>query len=228
MKLCIFSDIHGNNYAFKEFVNQIKYKYDYYLFAGDIYGYYYGVDEVINLMKELVPLKMVIGNHDANYIKLYQSRNKIEYIKKYGKSYTIKSNQLYKLLVKESDLVELNLDGIKIAMVHGTLDDHLNGRDYPDKEKLYCSDYNKFDIVIQGHTHFKMQKKHGKTVIINPGSIGQSRNSDGVTYAIYDTQKKEVLFNKIFWNKQELYKEIALIEPENKKIIEVLEREKER
>lgn len=225
MKICIFSDIHGNNYAFRSFVNEVKDKFDYYLFAGDIFGYYYGIEEILSLMNCLNPLKMVIGNHDANYIKIHNNYKDNSYASQYGLSYSIRSDRLYNLLIKQSKHIELELDGIKIKMVHGTLKDYLNGRDYPDKEYTYCSDYLNYDVVIQGHTHCKMRKNCFGTMIINPGSIGQSRNKDGITYAVLDTQSMEVIFKKINWDKESLYKEINSIEPANIKLIEVLERE---
>lgn len=225
MKICIFSDIHGNNYAFRSFVNEVKDKFDYYLFAGDIYGYYYGIEEILSLMKCLNPLKMVIGNHDANYIEIHNSYKDNPYGSLYGLSYNIRSDKLYKLLIKQSKHIELELDGIKIKMVHGTLNDYLNGRDYPDTEYDYYPDYLNYDVVIQGHTHYKMRKNYFGTMIINPGSIGQSRNGDGITYAVLDTHSKEVIFKKTNWNKESLYKEINSIEPANIKLIEVLERE---
>lgn len=226
MKICIFSDIHGNNYAFRSFVNEVKDKFDYYLFAGDIYGYYYGIDEILSLMNSLNPLKMVIGNHDANYIKIHNDYKDNLYSSQYGLSYNIRSDKLYNLLIKQPKHIEIELDDIKIKMVHGTLNDYLNGRDYPNKEYDYCSDYLNYDVVIQGHTHYKMRKNFFETMIVNPGSIGQSRNLDGLTYAVLDTQSKEVTFKKINWNKELLYKEINSIEPANIKLIEVLEREK--
>jgi len=44
MKICIFSDIHGNQYALKAFMREISnYDIDQFIFCGDIFGYYYGL-----------------------------------------------------------------------------------------------------------------------------------------------------------------------------------------
>lgn len=227
MKVCIFSDIHGNQVAFEQFIKLVINQYDAYIFAGDVFGYYYGIDDVLNMLNTINPLYGVLGNHDYNYLEKIQSIEKEkQFCDKYGMSYKIKSEKMENWANKMSIKYEMEIDSLKIAIVHGTLENPLEGREYPDTDRTYGDNYRMYDVVIQGHTHCKMLHKYGKTMIINPGSIGQCRNKDGCTYAVFDTKSKNVIFKKISWDKRRLYQEINDIEPRNKKLIDVLEREK--
>jgi predicted phosphodiesterase len=54
----------------------------------------------------------------------------------------------------------------------------------------------KFDIVVMGHTHYPMQNKIGRTLLINPGAVGQPRNyNPGAHWALCDTALGEVSFH---------------------------------
>ena len=58
------------------------------------------------------------------------------------------------------DFAQLELDGRKIAMLHGTHEDIV--------EALLRS--GSFDIVVRGHTH-RAEVREGKTLYINPGEV---------------------------------------------------------
>ena len=89
MKICFFSDIHGNTYAFQEFLRQSEQlEIDQYVFCGDVFGYYYGQNEIISKLRNMKNLSTVKGNHDQYYIDLCStSENEFELVKKYGNSY---------------------------------------------------------------------------------------------------------------------------------------------
>ena len=71
MRLLIFSDIHGNQYAWQAFLCKLEdIEYDSVIFLGDIFGYYYGQKEIIEdllVMKDLIWLR---GNHDQLFLEL--------------------------------------------------------------------------------------------------------------------------------------------------------------
>ena len=53
MRIVIFSDIHGNIYSFKEMMKFISAESaDVKVFCGDICGYYYGQNEIIDFESE--------------------------------------------------------------------------------------------------------------------------------------------------------------------------------
>ena len=59
----------------------------------------------------------------------------------------------------ESDFEELEVDGIRIALLHGV---------HPQiVEALALS--GKYHVVVHGHTHTKRAERIGKTLVVNPG-----------------------------------------------------------
>jgi putative phosphoesterase len=59
----------------------------------------------------------------------------------------------------ESDFEELEVDGVRIALLHGV---------HPQiVEALALS--GKYHVVVHGHTHVKRAERIGKTLVVNPG-----------------------------------------------------------
>ncbi|MBE43945.1 MAG: metallophosphoesterase [Thaumarchaeota archaeon] len=82
----------------------------------------------------------------------------------------------------KGDFCEIEQDGIKFAVYHGTepqLRDAL----------IECK---KYDVVIYGHTHVLENTKIGKTLVINPGTAHGF--GDKATVLIFDTQTKQPEF----------------------------------
>lgn len=97
--------------------------------------------------------------------------------------------------------------GKKVFIVHGSLENVLEGRIYPDtkiNEKLYWQ----YDIVILGHTHYQMFRKCAKTVLINPGSLGRPRDFKGYSYCIINMETMECEFMKVHINQRTLIDEL--------------------
>jgi predicted phosphodiesterase len=91
--------------------------------------------------------------------------------------------------------VECQISGRSITMVHAS--------PWPPYER-YLSEYDPewnrseelgADFLITGHTHVPMVKRVGRTVIINPGSLGESHDSEtgpALSYAVVDLSSDEV------------------------------------
>ncbi|MCM1232536.1 MAG: metallophosphatase family protein [Ruminococcus flavefaciens] len=228
MVLVIFSDIHGNQYAFHEFVKQLKkVKYDGIIFCGDILGYYYGQEEIITQLKDISGLYAVRGNHDLYGLRLRDGElDKHALCEKYGHSYNMLSNDVLEYLEMLPEQIEFEFQGKKYLVVHGTALDRLEGRLYPKDEISWelAEKYKQYDVVFSGHTHFKMDRLCGTTRIINPGSLGQQRDGCGFGYAIYDTEKLKLTYQNIKFELEELEKEIALYDCDNHKLRSILHR----
>ena len=53
------------------------------------------------------------------------------------------------------------------------------------------------DIVVLGHTHLPTARRVGRTLVVNPGSVGMSDQpclGDQVSYAVVDSGSGEVSF----------------------------------
>ena len=82
------------------------------------------------------------------------------------------------------ETLENTYDGLRFALYHGT--------NYVLRESLIKS--NKFDVVIYGHTHIKIIKKYGRTLVINPGTAKGWMFGLYATAAIFDTYDRNVEF----------------------------------
>lgn len=200
MKIGLLSDIHSNCYALESVMKEAsKRGINKFIILGDIFGYYPWAKETFNLIKKMQIFKIVKGNHD--YIvegKLKSSLSKeIHVIAKKNR------NDLKRFAPKSlawlnnlSFAENFKYENYEYTICHGTPEDPINGRYYPDNNKKYMWFPKKNQIVIMGHTHYPLEKKlsnGGK--IINPGSVGQPRDDKiGASWIIYDTGSSSVEF----------------------------------
>lgn len=199
MKICIFSDVHGNLEAFQQLLHREEGNVEYFIFAGDILGYFHGQREIIHQLAKMKKLYAVMGNHDLYY--LLGRKNEAyrrQLVEKYGCSYnSVLSGTELAFLQRLPEYLELRLEDKSIGVFHGGLADHTEQRIYPDTvlgKEMYGTEY---DYLILGHTHYQLFKKAGKTLIINPGSLGQPRDGKGFSYCILDTFDGRVSFKTV-------------------------------
>jgi putative phosphoesterase len=80
-----------------------------------------------------------------------------------------------------SDVGELELDGKLICVMHGD-DERAKQRAFADQ---------RFDYLLQGHTHIPADQRVGKTRVINPGALYRARQK---TVAVLNTQTDALQF----------------------------------
>jgi putative phosphoesterase len=158
MLIGIMSDTHDNLPAIRkavEFFNERN--VNLVIHAGD----YVAPFVARELEKLNAPLKGVFGNNDGE------------------------RNGLRKALGIEDELIEVEADGMKIAVTHGTNEVLVKALAY---SKLY-------DVLIVGHTHRYEIREVGRTILVNPGEVcGYLTGVKSV--ALLDTRKRVVeIFN---------------------------------
>jgi putative phosphoesterase len=221
MRICFFSDVHGNIDAFHAFCNSIEQKNtDLLVFGGDFFGYFYYPNEIISEMRAR-DIRCILGNHDQLFLDIYdKSRTEDECISKYG--------SMYKDIVKKIDADnvdflrnlpkhwELMVDQLYLGFFHGGPENPLNQRIYPDTVIKETVPYQEYDYIFVGHTHHKMMREVGNCKIINPGSIGQPRDGKGTSYVIFDTEQKKYKFYVFEYDRRRLLLDIEKNEGDNK------------
>jgi len=231
LKILFFSDIHGNKYVIPNLVKAFEtIKPDRIIFCGDIYGYYYHQDEIIDFFKQF-HIEAIKGNHDKYFIDLINKKANLNQLtKKYGNSYKYNlenyNQNSIEYISELSDLIEFSVLGKRIGVFHGSPDDFLHDRIYPDTEIINDKSYSKYDYVILGHTHHKMIRKLNETIIINPGSIGQQRDGLGFSYLLLDLLNNDFKFYNIQFDIELLVSDIKSIDPGIESLIEVLYRKR--
>lgn len=238
MLICFFSDIHGNGYAFDAFLEEMKKKKpDRIIFGGDFAGYYYDADRIISKVREM-KLPCVLGNHDEMLLQLLDGQaDVLKLTAKYGCSYT----KLVKELQKENErflrglprFLEMKTDDLSLGFFHGSPRDYQNDRIYPDTEiedKRELNLFAPYDYVFCGHTHHKLVKTFGHTVLINPGSAGQQRDGKGTSYVLFDTKRRAFEICTFSYDmeslKQDVDKYDGADEARSKRLKEVLQRKR--
>jgi len=78
------------------------------------------------------------------------------------------------------NFAQIVIDGIKIALLHGS------------EEELLMSlvDSQSFDVVVHGHSHKAEIYRKGKTLVVNPGEVCGYLTGKS-TIALFDTVKRE-------------------------------------
>lgn len=188
MIFCVFSDVHGNANALECMLKETGGSVQY-IFLGDVAGYYYDQERCIRMLKKIDGLIAVRGNHDQYYLNAYNNLELTDkFASKYGFSYREKSEAVRDYLENLPLKKSLMIGGRKIWIQHGSPEDDLEGRIYPDtevSEKCYPR-----TLILSGHTHYRMERIQGDTIWLNPGSLGQPRDGKGFSYCILEINEE--------------------------------------
>jgi len=154
MLIGIMSDTHDNLPAIRKAVELFnRENVELVIHAGD-----YVAPFVAGELKNLkAPLRGVFGNNDGERKGLYEALGICD------------------------ELIELEADGMKIAVTHGTNEVLVRALA---RSRLY-------DVVVVGHTHHYEIREEGRTILVNPGEVcGYLTGVKSV--ALLDTRMREV------------------------------------
>lgn len=226
MRICFFSDIHGNGAAFDAFLQQMeKENPDKIIFGGDICGYYYDSIAIIKKLQQS-DIICIRGNHDQMFLECMKETDKIQQqnmlrrlVERYGSGY----QHLFKE-VSEKELQflqalplkwELETDNQHLGFFHGSPRNPLLDRIYPDTVVEDTSAFEPYEYVFSGHTHHKLVKQIGHIVLINPGSAGQQRDGKGTSYVMFDTEKCLFRIQSFSYDREKVVVQIDKYEKDN-------------
>lgn len=87
---------------------------------------------------------------------------------------------------------EIDAGGLHMLMAHGSPWNHKSEYIYPEYEAFERFDDLGYDCIILGHTHIPMVIDTGRTLIINPGSVGEPVVQDPrPSFAVLDTDERQ-------------------------------------
>jgi putative phosphoesterase len=231
MKLGILGDIHGNDGALSAVLKAAsKAKVDRLLVTGDLVGYYFSPRQVLNLLDDW-NCDIVSGNHE---LMLVRSRSNPDYLaevsKRYGSGLRVAIEQLdaqqLDRLCSLPHPLELNIDGIRILLCHGSPWD-VDHYVYPDstEKAMKFSESGKYNVIVMGHTHYPMLFDKPECILVNPGSVGQPRDRmPGACWALFDTESYSIELRREDYDSSELVRECQLRHPELPYLANVLMR----
>lgn len=231
MKIAVLSDIHGNHYALNEVLKEAqKNGVDHLLVLGDIVGYYYHPDKVLELLRGW-PFHIIKGNHEEILFNLMNDSSLLnDIVAKYGNGHKIAKQKLspvdIKMLQNLPHKKELKFDNVSILMTHSSPWKN-NLYIYPDATMDVLEKFNQFefDFILFGHTHYSCCFKTHYGMVLNPGSVGQSREKGGAaSWIIINTQNKNVQFKITNYDTSKLKTEVLKQDPFNKYNLSILDR----
>ena len=234
MTTAIISDLHGNAVALQKVLEDIKSeKIHNIIIAGDFVGYYYRSDSIFKLLNSW-EWEGIRGNHDTLLLDFASGKKERmeSYRFVYGSSLDVANKNLKdkhkKFLFSLPPKKEIIRNNKKILICHGSPWDP-DRLIYPDASS---ETFNRianlgYDFVIMGHTHYPLIKKINKTIIINPGSVGQPRDEgSNASWASVDFGSTEAEIRRIKFPPEEVIKDIDAHDPHLKYLREVLTRTK--
>lgn len=181
MKLGAISDIHANRVALEAVLDAMP-AVDLVVCAGDIVGYNPWPADCVEIVRER-GIVCVQGNHDRDLDSPGRYR----------------ANEMAHegLLYANSQLDEEQIEWIRTLPESRTLADsrvrvvhsHPTHRDRYVRPAMFpeLAPHLDSELLILGHTHVQHHTMVGETLVVNPGSVGQPRDTDPRTaYAVID------------------------------------------
>ncbi len=212
MKIAILSDIHGNIVALEEVIKDAKRNnINKYIVAGDIILDFPFINEVVDAVKDLNPYA-IKGNREK-YLEKYEEDSKnakwntmqLRTIKDNVEMLTKENKEFIKNLPEQ---LSLNIEGLKIKVVHGSPYKISGFVDFENKQELdkITSELEE-DILVVGHTHdIAKYIKHNGKIIINDGTVGMHMFTDFAQYVIleYVDGKVDIQTRTVEYDKEKL------------------------
>lgn len=210
MKIALLADIHGNALALETVLHAAREaNVEHLLIAGDIVGYYYAVQRVLELLADW-PWIAVRGNHENMLIEWMAGLRHEEIRGRYGSGLkaaceSVASDQL-QILCDLPPVRTLDIGGRRVLLCHGTpmsTDTYI----YPDADESSWLPFvvDGVDMTVYGHTHYPMMLRRGGASIVNPGSVGQTRDrKPGACWALWDSQADTVEMRRETYDPSEL------------------------
>jgi putative phosphoesterase len=223
MRIALLSDIHGNLDALVASLNSIRNsECELLIVSGDIVGYYFEPNQVLDALSEF-NYHFVSGNHEAMLGKLIEDPQITSSIrKKYGMALEIALEKLSQeqidFLTKAPITKSLQIEGKLFNISHGSpwsVDDYF----YPDTERTLWDRFLELpeEVFVLGNTHHQLLKRHGGKIIVNPGSVGQSRTDPGYAQWVeIDTLNMDFTFKSVRYDTKRLIDLCHKIEPDLK------------
>jgi putative phosphoesterase len=188
MRFGIVSDIHCNIEGLKTALDHMG-EIDALFCAGDMIFQYRWSNDVIGLLRDL-DAHVVLGNHDEIFLspamQHAHARPNVDPV-------------LLDWLRQQPAYLDVQVDGKRIHMTHGTPWEPRYEYKFPQDPIWRRAADLEADALFVGHTHFQMAKRFGSTLVINPGSTGDPRDTNNryqLSCAVWDTDSDEVLFHE--------------------------------
>jgi putative phosphoesterase len=185
VRLGIVSDVHCNHEGLLRALRNLA-DVDELICLGDsIYEYRFS-NEVVRILKDS-GAHTILGNHEEGFLGPHGIRaRQADWI----------DRPLLQWLADRPRRLELGLGDKKLIAIHSTPWEPRGAYIYPHSGLLHRFGEVDADFILYGHTHHQLVQRVGQTLVINPGSAGEARDSSNgrqLSCAMLDTVTEEVV-----------------------------------
>ncbi len=231
LKVAILSDLHGNIEAFEQVLLKAhKEGISKFLFLGDFVGYYYWPEKILDLLSNLDFIS-IQGNHERILKGLINGEiDKKTILNLYGSGHEYALRKLNKeqinFLINLPVSVFVEINGCQFQLCHGSpidADEYI----YPDNsiDSLNKCNVPQVDFVLIGHSHYQFIHRNTDSLLVNVGSVGQSRSTGGLAqWVIINTDSKSLQLMSTSYDTSKLIKHSIQIDFKIPYLREVLTR----
>ena len=187
MILGLLSDAHGNAGALAVCLEVLAAEgAERYCFLGDAVGYLPEENAVLGLLQTR-GVTCVRGNHEAMLLEQLPVPPGRDVVYRLSDARLRLDPRHREWIARWPERLELDLDGRRLLLVHGSPADPLQGYIYPDSDLAPWRDLPAA-LLAMGHTHRPFAAQLGDLLVLNVGSCGMPRDAGGLaSCARYDT-----------------------------------------
>lgn len=187
MKIGILSDIHGNFDALRA----VPETFDEIWVLGDLVNYGPQPGEVVDEIARTATA-VVRGNHDHAVVSAEDPKWKprLARMAETTRRFTAAAldQRQRDFLASLPNSLELTRAGVRFHLTHATPSNPFRGWCLPDSAD-WDAEVARItaDVLLVGHTHIPFVRQVGRTLVVNPGSIGQPKTGDALArYAVWE------------------------------------------
>lgn len=188
MRIALLADVHGNPNALAAVRRSLeRLGPDAVYFLGDAVGYLPGEGECLEMLGEL-GASCQKGNHEAMLLGPAAPPSERDGVYRVGSARARLDPLVLEDIRSWPERRELEVDGRRLLLVHGSPSAPLDGYLYPDTDLGPHGD-GPYDAVLCGHTHRPFVRRFNDTLFVNAGSVGLPRDVGRLaSLAVYDSE----------------------------------------
>jgi predicted phosphodiesterase len=190
VRVAVLSDIHSNPFALRAVLDEVSgERIEEIWLAGDAFGYYPWARGTFELIRDADPLS-VLGNHDRWVLDASSAPDSLIGTIARGNARDLPPPAL-EWLAALRPVRSFERGGLEIMIAHGTPDDPLEGRYYPDDNGSHGWLPAPGQVLILGQTHYPLLRGDtSQGLLLNPGSVGQPRDCNPMpSWAVLDLSR---------------------------------------
>jgi putative phosphoesterase len=230
VKVALLSDIHANEVALSAALQEARrLGAEQLLCCGDFVGYYHAPDAMLALLDDW-QWHGIRGNHEDMLEHWLAGMHRDAIHARYGSGIATAAQMPEPARARLLDLPaqrDLEIDGRRVLLCHGSAwdPDHYVYPDAPDEERRRMASGGQ-DLVVYGHSHYPVIWRVKRTIVVNPGSVGQPRDrKPGSCWALWDTRSMEVTLQRTIFDTRVVAERARRIDPHLSYLADVLTRQ---